>query len=291
MSTLRELKRRIGSVNSLQKMTGAMKMIASSRKRKVQNALDSASPYLYELRQTLGRVSQEVSSYESPLGQERPVRRMAVIAFGSDDGLCGSFNVLLYKKFREVLNDYQAQVEEPVHVYPIGRKIQREVVKNTGIEVKPVPEAFARKDYVNGMLTLADDLMRQFLAGEIDRVEVVYAHFKSMGTQIMTRMQLLPWAGTTETHPVQAQSNFVYIYEPDQQAILDTLYPLVLRATLYNTLLDNQLSEQAARIMSMQIANDNASKLLKTLKLEYNKLRQQLITAELLDIIGGSVAR
>jgi F-type H+-transporting ATPase subunit gamma len=272
-------------------MTGAMKMIASSRKRKVQNALDSASPYLYELRQTLGRVSQEVSSYESPLGQERPVRRMAVIAFGSDDGLCGSFNVLLYKKFREVLNDYQAQVEEPVHVYPIGRKIQREVVKNTGIEVKPVPEAFARKDYVNGMLTLADDLMRQFLAGEIDRVEVVYAHFKSMGTQIMTRMQLLPWAGTTETHPVQAQSNFVYIYEPDQQAILDTLYPLVLRATLYNTLLDNQLSEQAARIMSMQIANDNASKLLKTLKLEYNKLRQQLITAELLDIIGGSVAR
>jgi F-type H+-transporting ATPase subunit gamma len=164
------------------------------------------------------------------------------------------------------------------------------VAKNASISVKPIPEAFEQKDFVNGMLTLADDLMRQFLAGEIDRVEVVYAHFKSMGTQIMTRMQLLPWVGKPEARPASTQDN-VYIYEPDQQAILDTLYPLVLRATLYNALLDNQLSEQAARILSMQIANDNASKLLKTLKLEYNKLRQQLITAELLDIVGGSIAK
>ena len=269
-----------------------MKLIASARLRKAENALYNTRPYLEEIQRLLGRLGDQVDDYVSPLGVEREVRRVAVIVFGSDDGLCGSFNVMLFKKFQEVLADFATGLEEPLNVYPVGKKIRSEMKKAAGINVMTLPPAFAQKEYSKGVLTIADELIRQYIAGEIDRVEVVYARFKSIGTQVMTRMQLLPWKQPEGLQPVVEQAgskqNHVYIYEPDATSILEMLYPLVLRVTLLQTLLENQTSEQAARIVSMQIANDNARKLLKTLQLEYNKLRQQGITAELLDIAGGA---
>jgi F-type H+-transporting ATPase subunit gamma len=264
-----------------------MKMIASARLRKVESALHHTRPYLEELQRMLERVAAQESDYLSPLGTDRAVRRVALVVFGSDDGLCGSFNVMLYKKLLEAVNAHAGA--DSVRVYPIGRKIQVEVRKNSGVELMPLPEAILQKDYAAGMLTLADDLIRQLLEGEVDRVEVIYARFKSIGTQVMTRMPFLPWKGVHAGELSASERNKEYIYEPDQAAIIEMLYPLVLRATLFRTLLENQISEQAARILSMQMANDNATKLLKSLQLEYNKLRQQNITAELLDIVGGTI--
>ena len=127
------------------------------------------------------------------------------------------------------------------------------------------------------------------MAKEIDRVDVIYSHYKSMGTQIVTRVQLLPWV-PRETNVLSGKKqNTVYIYEPNCEEILETVYPLVIHSIMYRYLLENQTSEQASRILSMQMANDNAIKLLKGLQLEYNKLRQQNITAELMDIVGGSL--
>jgi F-type H+-transporting ATPase subunit gamma len=271
----------------LQKITGAMKMIASARLRKAETALYHARPYLEELQRMLARVAAQDRDHLSPLAVGRDARRVALIVFGSDDGLCGSFNVMLYKKALEAVNAYAGA--GPVSVYPVGRKMQAEMRKNSAVEIMPLPAALARKDYAAGMLSLADDLIRQFLAGEVDRVEVVYARFKSIGTQVMTRLPFLPWQGGGAGELPASERDRDYIYEPDQGAIIDMLYPLVLRATLFRTLLENQVSEQAARILSMQIANDNATKLLKSLQLEYNKLRQQNITAELLDIAGGTI--
>jgi F-type H+-transporting ATPase subunit gamma len=264
-----------------------MKMIASARLRKVETALSHTRPYLDELQRMLERVAAGEGDYLSPLAASRPARRVALVIFGSDDGLCGSFNVMLYKKLVEATNAYAGA--ESIKVYPIGRKIQAEVRKNPSLEIMPIPEAILAKEYATGMLTLADDLIRQYLAGEVDRVEIIYAHFKSIGTQIMTRLPFLPWQGAGTDKLPASERNKDYIYEPDRGAIIDMLYPLVLRATLFRALLENQISEQAARILSMQMANDNATKLLKSLQLEYNKLRQQNITSELLDIVGGTI--
>lgn len=256
-------------------------MIASARLRKAETALYNTRPYLEALQRMLQRVA--ARDYLSPLAQEREPRRVAMIVFGSEDGLCGAFNVMLYKKFLESRNAHAGA--EQLKVYPVGRKIQAEMKKNTDMEIIPLPR---QKDYAAGMLTLADDLVRQFLDGEVDRVEIIYARFKSIGTQVMTRLPFLPW-GARPGNPAP-ETDRDYIHEPDRQEIIEMLYPLVLRATLLRAHLENQVSEQAARVLSMQMASDNATKLLKNLQLEYNKLRQQNITAELLDIVGGTVA-
>ena len=133
------------------------------------------------------------------------------------------------------------------------------------------------------------DILDAILEKDVDRVEVIYAHYKSMGTQIISREQLLPWVPQEAKALSDKERNKVYIYEPDCEEILETIYPLVIHSTMYRYLLENQTSEQASRILSMQMANDNAIKLLKGLQLEYNKLRQQNITAELMDIVGGSL--
>lgn len=289
MATTRELKGRINSIHSSQKITGAMKMIASARLRKAENALYNTRPYLEEVQRLLDRITQQDCEYASPLGEVRKLQRVGLIVFGSDDGLCGSFNLLLYKKFLETLTEYQTGLEEPVMVYPIGRKIRTEVRKTPGVTIMDIPEQFSQREYNKGILMMADQLIDFFLSGKIDRIEVIYVHFKSIGTQEVKRMQLLPWKGEVPKELSEDELNKIYIYEPDCATILELLYPLAIRSNLLQTLLENQASEQAARILSMQMANDNAIKLLKDLQLEYNKLRQQVITAELLDIAGGSV--
>jgi F-type H+-transporting ATPase subunit gamma len=259
-----------------------MKMIASARLRKAETALHHARPYAEALQRVLQRVAAGRNDRAHPLAEEREPKKVAIIVFGSEDGLCGSFNAMLYKKFIEARNAHPNAGQ--IQVYPVGRKIQAEIKKTTAVEIIPVP--LSHKDRAAEILNLADQLLRGFMDGEIDRVEIVYARFKSIGTQIMTRLPLLPW----KEHLPANQNNRDYIQEPDPETITNTLYPLLLRATLLRALLENQLSEQAARVLSMQIASDNASKLLKNLQLEYNKLRQQNITAELLDIVGGTTA-
>ena len=289
MATTRELKGRISSVHSSQKITGAMKMISSARLRKSENALNHARPYMEQLQNILDHIAEETRDHRSPLSQERPVQRVAIVIFAANEGLCGAFNLTLYKKLLETLKEYSGKVKSPISVYPVGRKIVNEVKRTLGVETMPIPDLFEKKQYAEGATALADELIRRFLAKEVDRVDVIYAHFKSMGTQVISREQLLPWVPRETKTLSDTERNKVYIYEPGCEEILETIYPLVIHSTMYRYWLENQTSEQASRILSMQMANDNAIKLLKGLQLEYNKLRQQNITAELMDIAGGSV--
>lgn len=289
MATMRELRGRIDSVHSSQKITGAMKMISSARLRKAENKLLQAGPYRQKLWDIYAHTERSGCEYQSPLTVKRPVRRLALIVFASDDGLCGAFNVNLLKKFHEVLRVHLEAGIQEITVIPVGKKIESELKKVPLIHLAPRPEGFEGKDLMQATRLLADQMMSRFLQGDYDRVEVVYAHYKSIGVQVDRSRQFLPVVSDDGPKLGMPENEPWYIYEPDCRTVLDTLFPLMLHALMYEMLMQNRTSEQAARILAMQMANDNAVKLLGKLHQEFNKLRQQNITSELMDISGGSV--
>ena len=288
MANMRELKGRINSVHSSQKMTGAMKMISSARLRKAENKLLLAGPYRRKLWDIYAHIEKAGCDFVSPLAAERRIKRVAIVVFASDDGLCGAFNINLLKKLLEEVKHEQQNGIQEITVFSIGKKIGVDVHKIKEIRLAGHPAAFEDKEYMQATRELADELMQDFLEGKYDQVKVIYAHYKSIGVQTVRSRQFLPvvWESEENTEPLKRE--IWYIYEPDCEHILKMLYPLLLHALMYEMFMESRTSEQAARILAMQMANDNAIKLLGNLQLEYNKLRQQGITAELLDIAGGS---
>lgn len=287
MASMRELKERINSVHSSQKITGAMKMISSARLRKAENKLLQAGPYRRELWAIYRHIEKSGCDYVSPLAEKKEVKNMALVVFASDDGLCGAFNLNLYKKLTEVIRYWQGKGVTGITVYAIGKKILPEIRRLKDVHREGHPEAFEEKDYMKATRELADQLMGDFLTGKYDRVEVIYTFYKSMGVQLVRSYPFLPVLVEAEEETDPVKQDVWYIFEPGCKHILEMLYPLLLHASMYEMFMENKTSEQAARILAMQLANDNAVKLLGNLQLEYNKLRQQGITTELLDIAGG----
>ncbi len=298
MSTLRELKTRIGSVSSSEKITGAMKMISSAKVHKNEQALRQLVPFRSQIRSIMAHLLSADANYSSPLIEPREVQHIGVVVFGSDDGLCGAYNINIFKyllrRIREIRDQYQPLVR--ISVIPVGRKIQHvcEKLDIDGVDVMLIDgiDSKIEGDEVNSF-TLR--LQQDYLSASLDLVEVVYMSFKSMSRQVLSHEQLFPVteealvsAGRGET---QAEENRLYIFEPDPNRIFNEVLPMFVLSTMQEISIENRASEQAARVMAMQSANDNAKKLLDELRLEYNKLRQQSITTELLDILGGQVER
>ena len=180
MATMRELKGRINSVHSSQKITGAMKMISSARLRKAENKLLQAEPYRRKLWEIYAHIERSGCEFQSPLTVKRQVKKVAIVIFASDDGLCGAFNINLYKKLVEEVQAYQKRGIREITVFPVGKKILAEVKRIKGIRLARHPEAFEKKDYMAATRELADELMEDFLKGKYDQVGVVYAHYKSI---------------------------------------------------------------------------------------------------------------
>lgn len=290
MATMRELKGRIDSVHSSQKITGAMKMISSARLRKAESRLAHSQPYREKLWEIYHHIMGAGCEYDSPLTRAREVKRVAVVIFASDEGLCGAFNINVYKELREVVREYRQKGVREITVWPVGKKIQYDVHRMPGVAIEEVNPLFeGKKDFSQATKVVAEQLVNQFLTGKIDRADIIYTHYKSIGTQLVMSQRFLPVRQEEKKEVTAEQERTWYIYEPDCAAILQTLYPLILHAQMYQALMESRTSEQAARILAMQMANDNANKLLGNLHLEYNKLRQQGITSELLDIAGGTV--
>lgn len=288
MATMRELKERIHSVHSSQKITGAMKMISSVRLRKAESKLQHSQPYQTKLWDIYRHIMASGCDYESPLTGERAVERVALVVHASDDGLCGAFNINLYKELAKAVREYQERGVKEIIVYAVGKKIWYDIRRMSGIRVAEFISLPVGGDYPGEMRELADKLIMLFLAGKTDRVDIIYTRYKSIGVQTLVNQRFLPVKGEETPSGQKEGAQPWYIYEPDCADILQTLYPLILHALMYETFLENRTSEQAARILAMQSANDNANKLLGNLHLEYNKLRQQDITSELLDIAGGT---
>ncbi len=323
MPSLKEIKGRIASVNSTRKITSAMKMVASSKLHHAQVAIQNMLPYEDLLEHILKSFLAAEAEAQTIYDQERPVKRAALVVISSNSSLCGGFNANVIKMMQQTMNAYIEKLgADNVEVYPIGRKVTEKATK-LGYNVKFIDEASNMVDHpsVAPCIDLAMALGKRFEKGEIDKVEIIYHHFKSAGSQILTRKTFLPIDIETELerdHERDLTSNVVtkkaqdylkqrgtrkeerdveetkplndnFIVEPDMTSVLSLLIPKLAHLMLYTALLDSVASEHAARMVAMQTATDNADELLRQLNLQYNKSRQQAITSELLDIVGGSV--
>lgn len=292
MATLRELKGRIGSVASSEKITGAMKMISSAKMHKAEQSLKRLQPFRSQIEGIIGHLLSTDVEINSPLIEPREVHHVALAVWGSDDGLCGAYNVNIYKQLISVIEQYRADGNAQVRItiIPIGRKIAKAVgkMKLANVDVTAI-EGIDSKSTGEDVNRFVDTLITKFIDGTFDRVDLLYMNFKSVSRQYPRHEQLLPVISSTFSANGVTESNRPYIFEPDPNTIFNSILPMFILALGHDVFTENRASEQAARIMAMQSANDNAKKLLEQLRLEYNKLRQQSITTELLDILGGQV--
>jgi len=289
MASLKEIKGRIGSVEGTLKITSAMKMVASAKLHKAQGAIENMLPYDRQLHKIMVSLLSGDTTISSPFCKEHDkVKRVAVVAIASNSSLCGGYNSNVLRHTNAVLKEYASQGlgADDIDCYVIGRKLDQSLGKLNGFCLK--------RDYVdkgdNPAFATARDLalqlMKDYQNGRIDRVELVYMHFKSTATQIPTRELYLPVQLNSEG---EETSTAGYIIEPDPMSVLNALIPDALCMKIYTIMLDAQAAEHAARTVAMQTATDNANDLLGELRIQYNKGRQAAITAELLDIVGGSM--
>ena len=293
MASLKEVKGRIATVNNTRKITSAMKMVASAKLHKAQGAITNMLPYERSLHRLFTNFLSG-GDVQSCYTVAREVKRIALVVFSSNSSLCGGFNANVIKHTTQWLDEHQSLGKEQILVYPVGKKVADALVKQ-GYAVQGDFQHMADKPSFAEASALAQQLMDMFEKGKVDRVELLYNHFKSTASQILTHevylpLQTCPPEDRREEGSREHKEETDYILEPSREELLATLLPKVLRMKLYTVLLDSNASEHAARTMAMQIATDNADDLLQELTLMYNKTRQQAITNELLDIVGGSMA-
>lgn len=291
MATLRELKGRIGSVASSEKITGAMKMISSAKMHKTEGALRQLRPYRDQVETIIANIIGSDAAFSSPLmTPHTTVSNAAVVVWGSDDGLCGAYNINIFKDLLARLATLRQQLGAGcrITVVPVGRKIAAAArkIQLPGVEIDLPRDVDSKTTDVRDFTwSLRDD----FLSGRFDRVDLLYMSYKSVSRQRIESKGLLPVTEEAFSSFAGKESSKPYLFEPSAEAIFSKVLPMYLLAVMQDVFTENRASEQAARVMAMQSANDNAKKLLDQLQLEFNKLRQQAITTELLDILGGQV--
>lgn len=295
MAKLKDIKTRLQSVRSTQKITTAMMMVSSAKLQKAQKTLHNLSSYESKLSEILDLLLSKEDNFTTPFTEKREVKRVAILAIASNTGLAGRFNHSIINELKSVVASYKSLGEENILIYPIGLKVSKAVDK---MELKAEEGDFSNlitKPSYSDIKVLAEKLMEMFLQKNIDKVVLVYHHFKSKGSLIIKRDQFLPLELNISAREDDRYNNDdvvdEYIIEPDRVTILKDLLPKVLKVKLFTSFIDSSTSEHAARMIAMQIANDNADNLIDELKREYNKLRQESITNELLDIVGGSFGR
>ncbi|MDR1602292.1 MAG: ATP synthase F1 subunit gamma [Tannerella sp.] len=281
MATLREIKGRIISITSTRKITSAMKMVSSSKLHKAQIALRNMIPYARSLHHITDTLLAD--GFNVPLSEKRPVRRAALVVFASDSALCGAFNTNTLRELQRTLATYRSRRVD-VTLYAVGKKVS-DFARREGLHVARHYEKLSGTSAFEPLAALADELTALFEKQEIDCVELIYHRFKSIGTQILTCEPFLPLTVDSDT----ASPATEYILEPDRTSLVAALVPRCLRFRLYTALLHSSTSEHAVRVIAMQTATDNADELIDELTIAYNKSRQQSITNELLDIVGGAV--
>ena len=313
MSSLKEIKSRIASVKNTLKITSAMKMVASAKLHKAQVAIGGKLPYEQKLHHILSGLLQdddlhkamhEQLGFGGPHGHPAVVLqdiglnqiptkevypRIAIVAFSSNSSLCGAFNANAIKKYQETVRILEGQgyEHEDIDIYVVGRKIA-DAVRKSGYDIKADMSDIADKPSYDDAADLASALIDSFTSGEVAQVVLVYSHFASPASQPVVRENYLPLPlhdyDDGDSEPID------YLLEPDPLSLVRHLLPKVLLLKLYTVFLDANAAEHAARTLAMQIASDNAQDLIAELTLAYNKGRQQEITAEILDLIGGTMA-
>lgn len=290
MASLKEVKARIGSVNSTKKITGAMKMVSSAKLKKAQYAIESMSPYQDRLNSILNNFLATETDFQSTYADVRPLKKLAIVVFSSNSSLCGAFNSNVIKRLNEVIAEHKELGMENISVYPIGKKVADAVAKlPVKVEGDGAFNRLADKPNFSDMSDVTNGIMEKFVAKEFDKVVIIYHHLKNTSVQKLMTEDFLPITFDKEEDAKESSLSCDYIVEPNKGEVLQTLLPKALRTKLYACLLDSNASEHGARVVAMQTASDNADTLINELTILYNKTRQQAITSELLDIVGGQV--
>lgn len=290
MASLKDVRTRIDSVNSTRQITSAMKMVAASKLRKSQNAVNNMRPYAAKLNEILHNLTDSLSEdSQEVFSKERDLKKVLLVVITSNRGLCGAFNSNVIKAAQRLLVDEYPKLHAAgkVDIMTIGKKSTDYFSKKNYKHIGNYDQLFNELNFENA-LPIAEELTQRFADNEYDRIILIYNQFKSAATQIVTTEQLLPII--SEEDKPENKTKTDYLFEPDKQEIVEQLIPIVLNVQFYKALLDSYAAEHGARMLAMSQATDNATELIKELKLQYNKARQAAITGEILEIVGGAEA-
>ena len=283
MANLKEIRNRITSISSTMQITSAMKMVSAAKLKKAQDAITAMRPYAEKLTELLQNLS---ATLDGDVGgdytSQREIKKVLVVAITSNRGLCGAFNTNVIKEVKN-RSDYYAGKQ--VDVFAIGKK-GNDILSKSLTVIDNQSAIFDNLTFDN-VAQIAEVLTQKFVAGEYDRIELVYNQFKNAATQIIQTEQFLPLAPIQSDLPASTGD---YIFEPSKEEIVLTLIPKSLKTQLYKGIRDSFASEHGARMTAMHKATDNATELRDQLKLTYNKARQAAITNEILEIVGGAEA-
>ena len=284
MANLKEIRLRITSVGSTMQITSAMKMVSAAKLKRAQDAIIQMRPYANKLTELLENLSASLDSSDGgAYAQEREIKNVLLVTVTSNRGLCGGFNAYIMKRAKALINEDYANAN--VSILSIGKKSSEHFAKN-GFNVVSTHDALFADLTFDNVAKIAEGIMDKFVAGDYDKVVLVYNQFKNAATQIIMAENFLPVQPTEN----EGASTGDYIFEPVKQEIVEELIPKSLKTQLFKAVLDSHAAEHGARMTAMHKATDNASELKKELTLTYNKARQAAITGEILEIVGGAEA-
>jgi len=288
MASLKEIRTRITSVNSTKQITSAMKMVSAAKLRKAQDAIVRMRPYAIKLHEILGNLSNATdSALDNPYAVQREAKNILIVAITSNKGLCGAFNANVIKKAQSIAAEKYSDLlaKGKVSFLTLGKK-SYDGLKGKGLNLIQGNNAIFDKLTFERTTPLAEELMNDFTTGKFDTIILVYNEFKNAAVQILTEEQFLPVQINTGKSKIVND----YIFEPTKDYIMKELIPKSLKIQFYKALLDSNAAEHGARMTAMHKATDNATELIKELRLHYNKARQASIPNEILEIVSGAEA-
>lgn len=288
MASLKEIRSKVASIKSTQKITKAMQLVAASKMRKAQERMAAGKPYAQKIRQVVAHVAHATSEYQHPYLTERPVKRVGYIVVSSDRGLCGGLNINLFKRVVMSVREYQAQGVE-TELCLIGTKATT-FFKNVGGKVVAAKTHLGDQPSLEALIGAITVMLQHYDEGKIDRLYLVSNEFVNTMTQKPTLQQLLPLSSEGDGGLGERNYNWDYLYEPEAKPLLDSLLVRFIESQVYQGVVENVACEMAARMVAMKAATDNAGELIRSLQLVYNKLRQAAITQEISEIVGGAAA-
>ncbi|MBR5778562.1 MAG: ATP synthase F1 subunit gamma [Bacteroidales bacterium] len=290
MGNLKEVRMRIASVSSTQQITSAMKMVSAAKFRRAQNAILTMRPYSEKLSEIIADIDVK-DGVQTPYHNVRKADKVLLVVIASNKGLCGAFNSNVMKEANRRIEHYlSGDKNVSLSLMTIGKRATDFFSKRTNFVEESFIEVLDKPSF-DSISEIAETIMKRFCEKKYDRVELIYNKFKNSLTQIVLTEQFLPIETEAASGTAKdSGANSDYIFEPNKQTILAEMIPLSLRSQFYRVILDSLASEYGARMTAMQKATDNATELLKELKLTYNKARQTAITNEIIEIVSGAEA-
>ena len=288
MAGAKEIKTKIASVQSTQKITKAMEMVATSKMRKTQDRMAASRPYSETIRSVISHVSKASIGYKHPFLVERDVKKVGILVISTDRGMCGGLNVNLFKTTLNQIKDWKSQ-NAMTELGLIGSK-GISFFRSLGFNVRSQLSGLGDNPSLEELIGVANTMFDAYRNGEIDAIYIAYNKFINTMSQKPVVQQLVPLPEMKNDHLSERQQAWDYIYEPDPKVLLDSLLVRYLESQVYQAVVDNLASEQAARMVAMKAATDNAGNLINDLRLVYNKARQASITNELNEIVAGAAA-